>query len=68
MTVLFDSLSGICLYDHDCPDETVLAAVLHDLIEDTDCTIIEVEQEFGRPVAQLVAANTFSTTAATGIY
>ena len=53
---------ALYLYDYDYPDETVIAAVLHDLIEDTDCTIPEIEQNFGREVAQLVAANTFDTT------
>ncbi|HIE28211.1 TPA: HD domain-containing protein [Candidatus Poribacteria bacterium] len=53
---------ALYLYDQDYPDETVIAAVLHDLVEDSDCTIPEIEQDFGKEVAQLVAANTFDAT------
>ena len=49
------------LYEYDYPEETVIAATLHDLVEDTDCTIIQIEEHFGREVARLVAANTFNS-------
>jgi len=52
------------LYDQDYPDEIVIAAVLHDLVEDSDCTIAAIEQNFGQEVAELVAANTFDATMA----
>ena len=48
------------LYEYDYPEETIIAATLHDLVEDTDCTIIQIEEHFGREVARLVAANTFN--------
>ncbi len=34
--------------------ETIAAAILHDVLEDTDVTLEELEAEFGRTVAQLV--------------
>jgi (p)ppGpp synthase/HD superfamily hydrolase len=39
-------------------DELIIAALLHDSVEDTDLTITEVEDEFGSGVARLVAAVT----------
>jgi (p)ppGpp synthase/HD superfamily hydrolase len=36
------------------PDEVVAAGVLHDLLEDTDVEARELEERFGRDVAQLV--------------
>ncbi len=36
----------------------VIAGVLHDFIEDTDCTAGQIEQEFGKRVADLVLALT----------
>lgn len=50
------------LYDQKCSDEAVIAAVLHDLVEDSDCTIAAIEQNFGKEVADLVSANTFDAT------
>lgn len=38
--------------------EVLAAAVLHDTVEDTDCTLAQLEQEFGPRVAALVAAET----------
>jgi (p)ppGpp synthase/HD superfamily hydrolase len=36
------------------PDHVVAAAVLHDLLENTDVTVEEIEARFGREVAKLV--------------
>jgi (p)ppGpp synthase/HD superfamily hydrolase len=38
------------------PDHVVAAAVLHDVLEDTDTDRAGLEADFGREVAQLVAA------------
>ena len=38
------------------PDHVVAAAVLHDVLEDTDADRSELEERFGREVADLVAA------------
>ena len=34
--------------------QSVMAGLLHDVVEDTDCTGEELEQQFGKEVAQLV--------------
>jgi (p)ppGpp synthase/HD superfamily hydrolase len=39
-------------------EEIVAAGLLHDVIEDTDTDVAEIESRFGRPVADLVAAMT----------
>jgi len=39
--------------------EVIIAGFLHDLIEDTDCKIEEIKEEFGEKVATLVEACTF---------
>ena len=39
---------------YDAPDEVVMAAYLHDTIEDTDTTREDLEREFGSYIAQLV--------------
>jgi (p)ppGpp synthase/HD superfamily hydrolase len=38
-----------------CPDHVVAAAVLHDVLEDTDAERAELESRFGPEVAELVA-------------
>ena len=40
----------------DYPETTLAAAVLHDVVEDSDTTVAELRAEFGDPVADLVAA------------
>lgn len=40
------------------PEEVVAAAVLHDLIEDTDATAAEIAREFGSRIAALVSTMT----------
>ncbi|MGK0290412.1 MAG: (p)ppGpp synthase/HD superfamily hydrolase [bacterium] len=42
------------LMKHRCPEDLVIAGILHDLVEDTHITIEDVQQEFGTSVAQLV--------------
>ena len=46
------------LIEIDCPDEVVVAALLHDVVEDTAVTLAMVEAEFGDRVAELVRAVT----------
>lgn len=48
------------LWDRGYPQDVVTAAVLHDVVEDTDITIDDVEQSFGRQVALYVDALTVS--------
>jgi GTP pyrophosphokinase len=46
------------LADMELDEEAVSAGLLHDLLEDTDTTAEEIEEEFGPEVARLVAALT----------
>jgi GTP pyrophosphokinase len=39
--------------------EIVIAGLLHDLLEDTDCKLEEIKGEFGERMVTLVAACTF---------
>lgn len=48
------------LWGRDFPEDTVIAAILHDIVEDTDITIDDVEQNFGKQVARYVQALTIS--------
>lgn len=50
------------LWERDFSQDAVIAAVLHDVVEDTATTIEEVEQHFGQKVAQYVDALTISDT------
>jgi (p)ppGpp synthase/HD superfamily hydrolase len=45
-------------YHYPSSHDLIVAAVLHDVVEDTDTTIDEVEKRFGAEVAALVAAVT----------
>jgi len=53
-------LLNVCklLAENDCSDEILAAALLHDVVEDTDVTIEEVEEKFGLQVAELVRGAT----------
>ena len=53
--------TGLYLYHQNHAQDVVVAAMLHDLIEDTDVTIGDIETEFGPEVARLVAANSFDS-------
>jgi (p)ppGpp synthase/HD superfamily hydrolase len=44
------------LIEHDAPEPAVVAGVLHDVLEDGDATISDLEAQFGADVARLVAA------------
>ena len=35
--------------------DLLIAAILHDTVEDTETSIVEIEEEFGAPIAKLVA-------------
>ena len=61
--VLHSIRMGMYLYNYNYEPDTVKAAILHDIIEDSDTTIDEIEERFGNKVAQLVQANTFDSTA-----
>ena len=47
---------AILLMRHDFPEEVIVAALLHDVVEDTTLTIEDIARDFGPEVARLVAA------------
>jgi (p)ppGpp synthase/HD superfamily hydrolase len=60
--VLHSIRMGMYLYNFDYEPDVVKAAILHDIIEDSDTTIDEIRERFGDKVAELVQANTFDST------
>ena len=48
-------------------EDTVIAGILHDTVEDTSLTLEEIKQEFGEPVAFLVDGVTKLSTARNGM-
>lgn len=48
----------LILRDYTTDEDTLVAALLHDTVEDTDYTIEELEQDFGENVAKIVSAVT----------
>lgn len=47
---------GLKLLELNQPSSVVSAGILHDLLEDTNCTLEQIEKEFGKKVAGLVMA------------
>ena len=61
--VIFHSVrAGVYLYNFNYEPDIVKAGILHDIIEDSDTSIVEIAERFGNKVAQLVQANTFDHT------
>ena len=48
-------------------EDTIIAGILHDTVEDTNLTLDEIKQEFGEPVAFLVDGVTKLSTARNGM-
>lgn len=48
----------LILRDYTTDENTLVAAMLHDTLEDTDYTIDELKEDFGGPVAEMVLALT----------
>lgn len=58
--VIFHSLRVACLLaENGSPATTVMAAVLHDLLEDSQVTLRQIEKKFGVNIAKLVSAVSF---------
>jgi len=57
--ILHSIKTGLTLMKHSQPKEVVMAGLLHDLLEDTDCKEEDIKAQFGNKVAELVQANTF---------
>ena len=41
-------------------EKYIVAGILHDLVEDTDCTLEDIANEFGQEMADLIAAVSFN--------
>lgn len=50
------------IWDLGCDVKCIVAAVLHDIIEDSDTTMEEIKKKFGKKVAELVEVTTFNST------
>lgn len=61
--ILHSVRMGVYLYNFNYEPDIVKAAILHDIIEDSDTSIAEIAERFGERVAQIVQANTFDSTA-----
>lgn len=48
------------LYRLGYDEKIIIGGVLHDLVEDTDCTLEEIEKEFGLEMSKLVEALSFN--------
>jgi len=57
--ILHSIRMGLYLYKNNYHQNIVVAAILHDLLEDTDIKAEEIEKEFGEEVVSLVSANSF---------
>lgn len=58
--VIIHSLKvGFKLMELKMPRDVVIAGFLHDLVEDTACTVSKIEKSFGKRVAKLVGVSTY---------
>lgn len=48
----------VLLLKYTCDEDTLIAGLLHDAVEDTDYTFEELERDFGKKVSQIVAGVT----------
>jgi (p)ppGpp synthase/HD superfamily hydrolase len=56
----------LILSDYTDDEDTIVAAFLHDTLEDTDYTLAELREDFGGPVAELVLTLSEPKTATNG--
>ena len=54
--IIHPAAMAMKLLTMNCMEDVVIAALLHDVVEDTDITLDDIAREFGAPVAELVAA------------
>ncbi len=58
--VVFHSLKiALYLASKNCSAEIIIAAILHDVIEDSNCKIQEIKNKFGQEIARIVQAVSF---------
>lgn len=61
-TLLHSIRVGVSLYSYGYSEKIVVAGFLHDLVEDADITIEEIENKFGIEIARLVEVETKDST------
>ena len=49
------------LYELNYNEKIIVGGILHDLVEDTDCTIEQIKENFGCEIAKLVQAVSFNS-------
>ena len=59
--VLHSLRVAFCLMGQQQSAQVVIAAILHDLLEDTDVTEVEIGKRFGAEIARLVSALSFKS-------
>lgn len=60
--VIFHSIKvAMYLYDLNYSHNMIMAAFLHDLLEDTDVTLSQIEAKFGSDISRLVSALSFNS-------
>lgn len=52
--IIHPTHAAMILLRYQFPEDAILAAVLHDVVEDTDTSLAKIEAEFGSKVAQTV--------------
>ncbi len=57
-TLLHSVRCGLKLMSDGFDTDLIVAGVLHDVVEDTLCTLDAIEERYGRTVREIVAANT----------
>jgi (p)ppGpp synthase/HD superfamily hydrolase len=60
--ILHSMRVGVYLFNHHYEPHIVKAGILHDVVEDSATSMLEVEEQFGLQIANLVEANTFDAT------
>ena len=51
---------GLNLYNLGCPRDIVVAALLHDILEDTDTSPDDIKKKFGEKIARLIQSCSFN--------
>lgn len=59
--LLHSTRVGLYLHKEGYEENVIIAGILHDILEDTDTNINELQELFGNEIANLVKVNTFDT-------
>jgi len=56
--ILHSTKVGMVLYNYKIPVEFVIAGILHDVVEDTRCTIEIISKQFGKKICRIISSLT----------